>query len=305
MQKSEHRERDLRRSIGRSKHGRVASDASASPPNDIRARRKRFLQAMQERQRGARKRSTADPCDLRGHGAGLRATRPRSSLLSQRQSTPRRSGAPSIARPPRAEVLMGELNPHCMVALVGALQEGRARCGSPSAKPFNLASGERITDRRTMPPRSRSQDLLPDLRPSHADNLRLAGRARCRLRSKSLSSQIGDQSECEIKAKARTVLLRSIALGQRWLDQDLGGATPDPDRPSRALHEAPHRQRHPPGVPRARSQTAMSKRTHVLQSRRASKRATRDAADSGLLCTQERPQNCRRRGQAAAKKPSV
>ena len=41
------------------------------------------------------------------------------------------------------------------------------------------------------------------------------------------SSGIESESSRGIKAEARTVLLRSIALGRRWLDEVLGGATLD------------------------------------------------------------------------------
>jgi hypothetical protein len=41
------------------------------------------------------------------------------------------------------------------------------------------------------------------------------------------SSVSGIESDRGIKAEARTVLLRSIALGRRWLDEVLGGSTLD------------------------------------------------------------------------------
>jgi site-specific DNA recombinase len=41
------------------------------------------------------------------------------------------------------------------------------------------------------------------------------------------SSALDSESDRGIKAEARTVLLRSIALGRRWLDEVLGRATLD------------------------------------------------------------------------------
>ena len=60
-------------------------------------------------------------------------------------------------------------------------------------------------------------------------------------------------SERGIKAEARTVLLRSIALGRRWLDEVLGGSTLDEIAERDGYTETSRCQDDPAGVPGPRS----------------------------------------------------
>ena len=74
-------------------------------------------------------------------------------------------------------------------------------------------------------PAGRQHRHPSDLRPSRARS-RSPGRRRLRAAgARSSASGGSDGHDRGIKAEARTVLLRSIALGRRWLDEVLGGAT--------------------------------------------------------------------------------
>ena len=76
-------------------------------------------------------------------------------------------------------------------------------------------------------PAGRQHRHASDLRPSKPDRDRMVARHLRAADARSWQAEGSEGHDRGIKAEARTVLLRSIALGRRWLDEVLGGATID------------------------------------------------------------------------------
>ena len=97
---------------------------------------------------------------------------------------------------------------------LGTRDRGRGRRCTPGRVPGRRCLGpEASSCIRPQPQQARSRSHGPRPPP--------------RGRREILASQGSEGHDRGIKAEARTVLLRSIALGRRWLDEVLGGATID------------------------------------------------------------------------------